>query len=69
MIPTSDALDREIDALVHRCRPYLDPTGAIARIRRLQHAASTAAPDSGEPVVFELDRYRRIANGTDPEAA
>lgn len=69
-LPTSDALKHEIDALRDRCRPYLDPTGAIYRIRKLQHEASTARPEPPPPVVFDLDRYRHLhTHGTDPEAA
>lgn len=43
MIPGSDPLDREVERLIARCRPYVDVTGAIYRIRALQHDATVGS--------------------------
>lgn len=59
MIPGSGALDLEIERLIARCRPYVDVTGAIYRIRDLQHRASTGRTSThGDPQVFDLEAFR-----------
>lgn len=72
MIPTSPSLSAHLSMLE---RVYGEPHTALTlradlrELCRLQHEASTRR----EPVVFDLDRYRKLAHGvhddTDPEAA
>lgn len=65
LTPTTPALDACV-ARIERAYPAL--WRDLLELRRLQHEASTAH----RPVVFDLDRYRRLASGVhddDPEAA
>ena len=71
-LPTTAKLEAEIERLVARCSPYVDPTGAIHRIRALQHAASTAPTTTrggAGAVVFDLDAYRRRHDDDPPPEA
>lgn len=68
-IPTSSALSSHLQMMERVYGGTLTLRTDLATLCRLQHEASTA---TRETVVFDLDRYRRLAHGVhddDPEAA